>query len=125
VTTPIAVMLGVLLIGGFFRSLQFTSLNALTYADIDKHDMGPASGLTNVAQQLSLSTGVTIGASVLEAGVVRARTQRRRGRRLQGRLPRRRGDRHVVVLPDSGAWPRTRATKCRVVRSQGLLTLKT
>ena len=66
-TTPIAVMLGVLLFGGFFRSLQFTSLNALTYADIDKRDMGPASGLTNVAQQLSLSTGVTIGASVLEA----------------------------------------------------------
>ena len=66
-TTPIAVMLGVLLFGGFFRSLQFTSLNALTYADIEKRDMGPASGLTNVAQQLSLSTGVTIGASVLEA----------------------------------------------------------
>ena len=66
-TTPIALMLGVLLFGGFFRSLQFTALNALTYADIDKRDMGPASGLTNVAQQLSLSTGVTIGASVLEA----------------------------------------------------------
>ena len=66
-TTPIAMMLGVLLFGGFFRSLQFTSLNALSYADIDKRDMGAASGLANVAQQMSLSTGVTVGAAALEA----------------------------------------------------------
>jgi EmrB/QacA subfamily drug resistance transporter len=66
-TTPIALMLGALLFGGFFRSLQFTSLNALSYADIDKRDMGAASGLANVAQQMSLSTGVTVGAGALEA----------------------------------------------------------
>ncbi len=66
-TTPIAWMLGTLLFGGFFRSLQFTSLNALSYADIDKRDMGRASGLANVAQQLSLSTGVTLGAAALES----------------------------------------------------------
>ena len=65
-TTPIGVMLGVLLFGGFFRSLQFTSLNALSYADIDKRDMGAASGLANVAQQMALSTGVTLGAAALE-----------------------------------------------------------
>lgn len=65
--TPIALMLCLLLIGGFFRSLQFTSLNALSYADIDKHDMGGASGLANVAQQMSLSTGVTLGAAALES----------------------------------------------------------
>jgi EmrB/QacA subfamily drug resistance transporter len=66
-TTPIAWMLGLLLFGGFFRSLQFTSLNALSYADIDKHDMGRASGLANVGQQMSLSTGVTLGAAALES----------------------------------------------------------
>ena len=66
-STSIALMLGVLLFGGFFRSLQFTSLNALSYADIDKRDMGSASGLANVAQQMSLSTGVTLGAAALEA----------------------------------------------------------
>ena len=65
-TTPIALMLGMLLFGGFFRSLQFTSLNALSYADIDKRDMGGASGLANVAQQMALSTGVTLGAAALE-----------------------------------------------------------
>ncbi len=66
-TTPIAWMLGVLLFGGFFRSLQFTSLNALGYADIERRDLGRAAGLANVAQQMALSTGVTIGAAVLEA----------------------------------------------------------
>ncbi len=65
--TPVALMLALLLLGGFFRSLQFTSLNALSYADVEKRDMGPASGLANVAQQLSLSTGVTLGAAALEA----------------------------------------------------------
>lgn len=66
-TTPVAWMLGVLLFGGFFRSLQFTSLNALAYADIERSDLGRAAGLANVAQQMALSTGVTIGAAVLEA----------------------------------------------------------
>ena len=65
-STPIAAMLAVLLIGGFFRSLQFTSLNALSYADIDRREMGPALGLASVAQQMALSTGVTIGGIVLE-----------------------------------------------------------
>ena len=65
--SPIAAMLAVLVVGGFFRSLQFTSLNALSYADIERRDMGPASGLANVTQQMSLAAGVTIGASVLEA----------------------------------------------------------
>jgi hypothetical protein len=55
-------MLVVLFFGGFSRSLQFTATNALQYADIEKRNMGPASGVVNVAQQLSLSIGVTIGA---------------------------------------------------------------
>ncbi|CAN5317525.1 MFS transporter [soil metagenome] len=64
--TPHLVMMLVLFFGGFSRSLQFTSVNALQYADIDKRAMGPASGLANVAQQLSLSLGVTIGAYSLQ-----------------------------------------------------------
>ena len=38
-STPHALIIGVLLVGGFFRSLQFTSLNTLAYAEIDPpHD---------------------------------------------------------------------------------------
>ncbi len=64
--TPHLVMLLVLFLGGFSRSLQFTSVNAIQYADIDQREMGPASSLCNVAQQVSLSVGVTLGAYALQ-----------------------------------------------------------
>ena len=66
ITTPVALMTGLLLIGGFFRSLQFTSINALSYADITSLRMSRATTLTSVSQQLSLSVGVSVGAFVLE-----------------------------------------------------------
>ncbi len=65
--TPVMLMTGLLLIGGFFRSLQFSSINALSYADISALRMSRATTLTSVAQQLSLSVGVSTGALVLEA----------------------------------------------------------
>lgn len=74
--TPYMLMVGVLLAGGFFRSLQFTSLNALAYADIERERMSAASSLANVTQQLSLSLGVTIGAFILEhAAAAHGRTE--------------------------------------------------
>ena len=54
-----------LLIGGFFRSLQFTSLNTLAYADISPQLMSKATPLVSMLQQLSLSLGVAIGALML------------------------------------------------------------
>jgi MFS family permease len=65
-TTPIALMTALLLIGGFFRSLQFTSINALNFADVPPALMSRATTLTSVAQQLSLSVGISIGAIALE-----------------------------------------------------------
>ena len=65
-TTPYALMVAALLAGGFFRSLQFTAMNALSYADIDRGAMSPASSLANVTQQIALSLGVTAGAYALE-----------------------------------------------------------
>ncbi|MCK4276128.1 MAG: MFS transporter, partial [Phycisphaerae bacterium] len=64
--TPSAVILTVLLIGGFFRSLQFTAVNSIAYADIGEHDMSKATSFASVAQQLSMSAGVAVGAFVLE-----------------------------------------------------------
>jgi hypothetical protein len=60
------VILAVLLIGGFFKSLQFTSINSIAYADIDTKAMSRATSFASVAQQLSLSAGVAIGALALE-----------------------------------------------------------
>ena len=65
-TTPFALMLALLLAGGFFRSLQFTAMGALAYADIARPDMSQASSLANVTQQIALSLGVTLAAWVLE-----------------------------------------------------------
>ena len=59
--------MAVLLIGGCFRSLQFTALNAIAYADVSNREMSHATSLTSVAQQLALSIGVALGAAVLEA----------------------------------------------------------
>jgi MFS family permease len=59
-------MIAVLLIGGFFRSLQFTSINSIAYAEVDHRRMSRATSLVSVAQQLSLSTGVAVGALVVD-----------------------------------------------------------
>ena len=63
---PFAWIVGVLLVGGFFRSLQYTSLNTIAYADIDARYMSRATSLVAVAQQLSLSVSVALGASLVE-----------------------------------------------------------
>ncbi|PJI38715.1 DHA2 family efflux MFS transporter permease subunit [Ferrovibrio sp.] len=67
--TPHALILGLLLMGGFFRSLQFTSSNTLTIADIPNERMSRATSFTSMMQQLSLSAGVAVGAMVLHATV--------------------------------------------------------
>nr|WP_326522689.1 DHA2 family efflux MFS transporter permease subunit [Azospirillum isscasi] len=59
------VILGALLMGGFFRSLQFTGLNSLAYAEVPKERLSRANTLSSVMQQVSLSLGVAIGALVL------------------------------------------------------------
>jgi EmrB/QacA subfamily drug resistance transporter len=63
---PFAAMVAILLSGGFFRSLEFTAVNTIAYAEIETPQMSRATTLTAVAQQLSLSTGVAVGALVVE-----------------------------------------------------------
>jgi EmrB/QacA subfamily drug resistance transporter len=64
--TPHAVIIGVLVIGGFLRSLQFTAINSLAYADIAPPSMSQATSFASAAHQLSLSIGVAVAALVLE-----------------------------------------------------------
>ncbi len=65
--TPHAVIFAVLLAGGFFRSLEFTAVNALAYADIQQAQMSRATSFASVTQQVSLSLGVAIGGLILQA----------------------------------------------------------
>jgi MFS family permease len=64
--TPVALVLGLLLVGGYFRSLQFTGINAIAYADIAQERMSRAVSFASVAQQLALSVGVALGAGVVQ-----------------------------------------------------------
>lgn len=64
--TPQTVILATLLVGGFFRSLEFTAINTIAYADIGGHEMSKATSFASVSQQLSMSAGVAVGALVLE-----------------------------------------------------------
>jgi EmrB/QacA subfamily drug resistance transporter len=64
--TPGPVIMAVLLVGGFFRSLQFTSLNTLGYADVAQERLSRATALVAVAQQLSLAAGVAVAAMLLD-----------------------------------------------------------
>ena len=64
--TPHAVIIGLLLTGGFFRSLEFTSINAISYADVPTARMSQATSFVSAAQQVSLSIGVALAALILE-----------------------------------------------------------
>jgi len=64
--TPHLLMLAVVLLGGFFPSLQFTSLNSIAYADIPSKHVSRATSLASVIQQLSLGLGVAIAGLTLQ-----------------------------------------------------------
>jgi EmrB/QacA subfamily drug resistance transporter len=64
--TPAAMMIGLLFIGGFSRSLQFTAINTLAYAEVEPSRVSRATSLVAVAQQLAMSAGVAIGAMAVD-----------------------------------------------------------
>jgi len=69
-TTPHLVIFLALLAGGFFRSLQMTSINTLSYADVPPAMLSRATSLTSMAQQLSQTVGVATGALLLQVVLV-------------------------------------------------------
>ncbi|GGD35201.1 MFS transporter [Aureimonas glaciei] len=68
--TPIAVLVVLLLIGGFFRSLFFTSINTLAFADVPSNRAGDATSMLAAFQQVSVATGVAMAGGILEIGMV-------------------------------------------------------
>lgn len=59
------VMAVLLAAGSLFRSLQFTALSSLAFADIDSAQMSRASTLTTMGQQLMQTVGVGLAAVLL------------------------------------------------------------
>ncbi len=69
---PIAVIVAMLGLSGFFTSFQFTGYNAIAYADVDATRMSAATSFYATFQQLTLSLGICTAATILELGTVAA-----------------------------------------------------
>jgi EmrB/QacA subfamily drug resistance transporter len=66
-TTPLLLIMILLVVGGFFRSLQFTAINTVAYAEVEPAEMSRATTLVSVNQQLAISAGVAVGAFSVES----------------------------------------------------------
>ncbi len=66
---PVAAIYAALLIGGFFRSLQFTAYNTLAYGDVPRSRVSAATSLYTAGQQLAATIGISAGAAVLQAAM--------------------------------------------------------
>ncbi|MGL4396534.1 MAG: MFS transporter, partial [Hyphomicrobium sp.] len=66
-SSPALLMTAIFFIGGLSRSLQFTSINTIGYADIPTEKLSRATSFTAVGQELSGAVGVSIAALGREA----------------------------------------------------------
>lgn len=64
---PIWAMFSILMLSGFFMSLLFTGYNALAFIDVERGRMNAATSFYATFQQLSLSLGICLAASLLHA----------------------------------------------------------
>ncbi|WP_293904518.1 MFS transporter [Phenylobacterium sp.] len=63
--TPHWLIMVALAVGGFFRSLQFTSLNGMAYADIEQSQMSRGTTTAAMAQQFIQSVSIGLAATLL------------------------------------------------------------
>ena len=63
--TPVPVIFALLLIAGFFQSLQFTATQAMAYADVEQPQMSTATSIASMSQQLSRGFGISFVAALL------------------------------------------------------------
>ncbi len=64
-TTSRVFMMTVIFLGGTFRTLEFTSINAIAFAEVTSAQMSDATSMTQMAQRIAQSVGVAISALVL------------------------------------------------------------
>jgi EmrB/QacA subfamily drug resistance transporter len=66
--SPLAWVGLVLLANGMTRSMQFTALGTISFADIAREDMSDANGLSNTIGQLTMAAGITLAAMTVYIG---------------------------------------------------------
>jgi EmrB/QacA subfamily drug resistance transporter len=66
IATPALLIIGLFILSGLSKSLQFTGINALSYADVPPELLSRATSFASVCQKLSGAVGVTVAALGLE-----------------------------------------------------------
>jgi EmrB/QacA subfamily drug resistance transporter len=65
--TPLWLIVAVLVVAGMVRSVQFTALNSLAFADIPPEEMSNASTISSMLHSVMMGAGVTVAAMTLNA----------------------------------------------------------
>ena len=63
--TPRLAIMGILFVNGLCRSMQFTSLSSLAFADVPKPDLSSATSFFSMMTQMTMGMGVAAGAIAL------------------------------------------------------------
>jgi EmrB/QacA subfamily drug resistance transporter len=63
---PVAIIIAILFLNGIFRSMQFTSINTIGFADLSPGQISSASAITSASMQL----GNTLGVALASLGLV-------------------------------------------------------
>ena len=63
-----ALIVPLVILAGFAQGLVFTGLNGLIFADASEQEMGRATSLSALSQQVGLTGGIAVAALVLQAG---------------------------------------------------------
>lgn len=66
--TPVWAIMLILYLGGVFRSIQFTGVSTLAFADVPAAQMSDANTLFSTASQLAVGLGITLGAIGIRQG---------------------------------------------------------
>lgn len=66
--TPVWAIMLILYLGGVFRSIQFTGVSTLAFADVPASQMSDANTLFSTASQLAVGLGITLGAIGIRLG---------------------------------------------------------
>ena len=62
---PLWIMMAIIFWGGVSRSLEFTALNSIAFAEVERAEMSHAMSFSQLAQRLSLTMGVAFSAIIL------------------------------------------------------------
>lgn len=68
--TPVALVIAVLFVGGLARSMQFTSLSTIGFADIPQGKMSGANTLASMIVQITMAGGIAVGAIALRVSAL-------------------------------------------------------